>query len=112
MDVRLSSLSVVPPFDGPVEVPARVRLGMGRRPARPLVGAVALLVAACGGADVVSGEPAEHAYDGPLYVPGDAAEHPKAGAGDIVDCQTWGDDGFSDVDVYGEGATADSPEGR
>jgi hypothetical protein len=87
-------------------------MGMGQRPARPLVGAVALLVAACGGADVVSGEPAAHAYHGPLYVTRDAAEHPKAGAaGDVVDCQTWGDGGFSDADVYGEGATADSPEG-
>ena len=60
--------------------------------------------------DVVSGEPAEHAYDGQLYVTRDAAEHPETGAGDIVDCQTWGDGGFSDVDFYGEGATADSPE--
>jgi hypothetical protein len=85
---------------------------MGRRPARPLV-AVALLVAACGGADVVSGEPAEHAYDGPLYVTRDAAERPEAGAaGDVVDCQTWGDGGFSDVDVYGRAPLPILPRGR
>ena len=28
----------------------------------------------------------------------------------MVDCGTWGAGGFSDTEVYGEGATADSPE--
>lgn len=72
---------------------------------------IAFALSGCGEADVTSGEPSEHAYSGPLFVAGNAAEHPRAGAaGDIVDCTTWGAGGFSDEEVYAEGATADSPE--
>ncbi len=60
---------------------------------------------------MTSGQPAEHSYDGPLYVTRDEAAHPGAGAaGDVVDCDTWGSGGFSDAAVYGEGATATGPE--
>lgn len=84
--------------------------GMGRCAAVILPFAFALAVSACGGADVTSGEPAEHTYDGPLYVTRQEAEHPRAGAaGDVVDCKAWGSGGFSDVDVYADGATASGP---
>jgi hypothetical protein len=54
---------------------------------------------------------AAHSYDGPLYLSGSAAAHPDAGAaGNVVDCRTWGGGAFSTADVYGEGATADSPD--
>jgi hypothetical protein len=68
-------------------------------------------VSGCGEGDGLRGEPAEHPYDGPLYVSRDEAVHPRAGAaGDVVNCTTWGQGGFNDQDVYGEGATAKSPE--
>jgi len=68
-------------------------------------------VSGCGQADVTSGEPVEHSYEGPLYIARSEAVHPRGGAaGDIVDCDAWGSGGFSDADVYGEGATAESPE--
>jgi hypothetical protein len=74
-----------------------------------LVVGCALLMGGCGHDSV--GKPAETVYAGPLYVKAAVAEHPKAGAaGDIVDCDTWGDGGFEQQDVYSEGATADSPE--
>lgn len=57
------------------------------------------------------GQPVDQRYDGPLYVARDEAEHPNAGAaGEVVDCGSWGAGGFSDVEVYDYGATADSPE--
>jgi hypothetical protein len=71
-----------------------------------------LMLGGCDEDDAPIGEPATDAYDGPLYVSRADAERPRAGAaGDIVDCDTWGHGGFSDADVYGDGATADSPAG-
>lgn len=59
---------------------------------------------------VVTPPPAEHPYDGPLYVT-DAPTHPGAGAaGQIVQCETWGSGGFNDAVPYAAGATGDSPE--
>ena len=76
-----------------------------------LVLAFTMVVGGCGDASTVSGERAEHEFDGPLYTSRGEAEHPSAGAaGDIVECDTWGTGGFSDAAVYGEGATANSPE--
>jgi hypothetical protein len=67
-------------------------------------------LAGCGEAGVAAGDPAEHPYNGPLYVDRGAAAHPRAGAaGNAVDCATWGAGGNSGRGVYGEGATADSP---
>ena len=66
-------------------------------------------LAACGAADVTAGTAREHGYDGPLYVARADAQHPRAGAaGEVVDCHVFGSGGFSDEEVYGEGATADS----
>jgi hypothetical protein len=68
----------------------------------------ALLVDGCGHDSV--GQAAEVGYAGPLYVNSAVAAHPKAGAaGEIVDCDTWGDGGFEQQDVYSEGATSGSP---
>jgi hypothetical protein len=93
-----------------VRAGARRIVVRGRAAALPLF-ACAVAVAGCGQAGVTSGEPAGHRYDGPLYVTREDAEHASAGAaGDVVDCDTWGAGGFSDADVYAEGATADSPE--
>jgi hypothetical protein len=88
------------------------RRTMGRHVASGLLLAVALAVGGCSDEHAVSSsEPARHPYNGPLFVPRDDAEHPGAGAaGDVVDCRTWGDGGFSDEAVYAHGATADSPE--
>lgn len=74
---------------------------------------LAVALASCGDATTtVAAQPAAHSYDGPLYVDRDHARHPKAGAaGDVVDCDTWGTGGFEDANIYGEGATADSPDG-
>lgn len=89
---------------------------MRRSAASLLPFAVAFAVAGCGEADVTNtqdadepdGQPVDQRYDGPLYVSHDEAEHSRAGAaGEVVDCDTWGTGGFSDVDVYQEGATAD-----
>ena len=67
-------------------------------------------LAGCGDDDVTAGDPAEHAYDGPLVVSPGEAVHPRAGAaGNVVDCTTWGSGGTSGTGVYAEGATADSP---
>jgi hypothetical protein len=85
---------------------------MGPRTAA-LLGLVTLAtVAGCGDdTRATSGREAERTYSGPLHVTRDAATHPRAGAaGDVVDCDTWGAGGFDDQDVYGDGATADSPE--
>jgi hypothetical protein len=72
---------------------------------------MALAIGGCGQADLTSGEPLENSYAGPLYVPRGVAERPGAGAaGEVVDCDTWGSGGFSDVAVYAEGATANSAE--
>lgn len=70
-----------------------------------------LLLAGCGDAGPTAGEPlATIAYDGPLHLSREEARHPGAGAaGDVVDCDTWGDGGFSEDEVYGDGTTADSP---
>ena len=60
---------------------------------------------------MTSGEPAEQTYEGPLDLTREEAQHPGSGAaGNVVDCDTWGSGGFSDVDVYAEGATASGPE--
>lgn len=70
-----------------------------------------LVVAGCGDR-VASAGPSPASYDGPLQVSRDEAAHPGAGAaGDVVDCLTWGDGGAHWAEVYGEGATAGSPEG-
>jgi hypothetical protein len=67
-------------------------------------------LAGCGDLHVSAGDPAEHRYDGPLYVAPAQATHPRAGAaGDVVDCTAWGRGGSSGEEVYSEGATADSP---
>jgi hypothetical protein len=80
------------------------------RRAAPLF-ACAFAIAGCGQVGVMTGEPAVHSYQGPLYVGREDAEHARAGAaGDVVDCDTWGAGGFSAADVYAEGATANSPE--
>ena len=73
--------------------------------------AMTFVVSGCAGTDVTSREPVDASYEGPLYVSRSAADHPAAGAaGDIVNCDRWGSGGFSDVDVYGDGATATSAE--
>lgn len=82
---------------------------------KPVAAALAALCLAsslsgCGDDDVTAGDPAEHAYDGPLVVSPAEAVHPRAGAaGNVVDCTTWGSGGTSGTGVYAEGATADSP---
>jgi hypothetical protein len=84
---------------------------MTRSSVAPVLLAIALMASACASSAVTSAAPAGQSYDGPLYLTRSAATHPEAGAaGDVVDCGTWGAGGFSDTDVYGEGATADSPE--
>jgi hypothetical protein len=84
---------------------------MGRRAAAILLFALLLAVSGCGEAGVTSGEPAEQTYEGQLDLTREEAQHPGSGAaGDVVDCGTWGSGGFSDVDVYAEGATASGPE--
>lgn len=89
----------------------RVYSGMAARPVALVLLALALAVAACADSQVRAAAPAENSYNGPLYVTRAAATHPGAGAaGDIVDCGTWGEGGFSDAAVYGDGATADSPD--
>jgi hypothetical protein len=55
--------------------------------------------------------PADHPYDGPLYVQQGARLHPDSGAaGAIVDCAHWGGGGSFTGEVYGDGATTDRPE--
>jgi hypothetical protein len=84
---------------------------MGRQRVSVLV--VALLLATCGCSEPHGsrGAGTEGRYGGPLFVPRAEAEHRQAGAaGDVVDCRTWGSGGFNDADVYGEGATADTPQ--
>jgi hypothetical protein len=73
---------------------------------------VSLALTSCGEhSGQVTGAPPEASYAGPLHVAADDARHPGAGAaGDVVDCDTWGSGGFSDAEVYGDGATADSAE--
>lgn len=67
-------------------------------------------LAGCGDGAVTADDPAEHIYDGPLYVAPSRAAHPGAGAaGDVVDCTAWGRGGSTGERVYSEGATADSP---
>lgn len=79
---------------------------------RSLLAAVAALcagsaLAGCGETDVTAGAPSEQGYDGPLYVARAEAAHPRAGAaGDVVDCNDFGTGGFSDEELYAEGATA------
>ena len=86
---------------------------MSRRLALLVVLASVVAISGCGEADDdVRVEAVEHPYDGPLYLTRADAKHPAAGAaGDVVDCATWGDGGFNDQDVYGEGATAASADG-
>jgi hypothetical protein len=86
---------------------------MSRRLAVLVILAGVLATSGCGEADdVVRVEAVEPSYDGPLYVTRADAKHPSAGAaGEVIDCATWGDGGFSDQDVYGEGATAASADG-
>ena len=84
---------------------------MRRRAAVVLLLTVAMLAGGCGLADVTT-SPDTHGYDGPLYLPREAATHPRAGAaGDVVDCETWGAGGFSDESVYNGGATAGTATG-
>lgn len=73
---------------------------------------LSLALAGCGDpADDAAGSPPVAEYAGPLYVERDQARHPEAGAaGDVVDCETWGSGGFSETEVYADGATAESPE--
>lgn len=74
----------------------------------------AVLVGGCGGAtDVASEGPSQlptaaESYDGPLYVP-DAR---YGAAGEVVECRHRPGSGrFHTDEVYGEGATSDSPDG-
>lgn len=76
-----------------------------------LVCALVLLAAACGDDEAVTVGTADHPHEGPLHVTRADAEHPDAGAaGNVVECDTWGDGGVSNAEVYDGGATADSPE--
>jgi hypothetical protein len=75
--------------------------------------AATLMMTGCAGdrVGVTKGEPATQSYSGPLYLTREAAEHPAAGAaGDVVDCDAWGSGGFSDIEIYAEGATANTAE--
>ena len=86
---------------------------MSRRLALLAVLAGVLAASGCGEDvdDDVRAEAVGHLYDGPLYLTRADAKHPNAGAaGDAVDCGTWGDGGFNDQDVFGEGATAASAD--
>jgi len=81
-------------------------------PAAALVVCALASLSACGGSEPGSGHHAVGTYAGPLHVARTAATHPSAGAaGDVVDCDAWGDGGSSGDGVYAEGATADSPSG-
>jgi hypothetical protein len=80
------------------------------QPRALLATSLLITLAACGNQTVRAGDPASNSYTGPLYLAADDAVHPRAGAaGDVVECDTWGSGGFSDVEVYAEGATGDSP---
>lgn len=69
-----------------------------------------LPVAACGD-DGAAYDAASGSYDGPLQVDEADARHPGAGAaGEVVECDAWGDGGHETGDVYREGATASSPD--
>ena len=73
--------------------------------------ALACLVLAllgCGSNADRTGEPAGTTYDGPLHV--DSQQSRWGAAGEVIDCRTPGEGGASSAKVYGEGATADSPE--
>jgi hypothetical protein len=71
----------------------------------------AVAATACAHSAALRPAAAPPVYDGPLYVSGAAANHPEAGAaGNLVDCRTWGNGGFSAAQVYDGGATADSPD--
>jgi len=91
-------------------MPGRRRRSMRGHPAK-LVCALVLLAAACGDDEALTVGSADHQYEGPLHVTRADAEHPDAGAaGNVVECDTWGDGGDSNAEVYGGGATADSPQ--
>ena len=64
---------------------------------------------ACG-EETSLGKEATSSYDGALHLPEGEGRHPKAGAaGDVVDCNAWGDGGAFRGGVYSEGATSDTP---
>jgi len=91
-------------------VPGRRRTTMRGHPAT-LVYALVLLAGACADNETVTVGTADRPYEGPLHVTRADAEHPDAGAaGNVVECDTWGDGGVSNAEVYDGGATADSPE--
>ncbi len=72
---------------------------------------VTSVLTACGEPGATSGARSGAGYDGPLHVARADATHRRAGAaGDVVECGTFGDGGFSDAAEYAEGATADSAE--
>jgi hypothetical protein len=76
-----------------------------------LICAPVFLAVACAHDDSPTIETATGSYEGPLHVTRADARHPAAGAaGNVVDCDTWGDGGDSSASVYDEGATADGPE--
>lgn len=67
------------------------------------------LLVSCG-EEVSLGTDAGTSYDGPLHLAEGEGRHPEAGAaGDVVECNAWGDGGAFHGDVYVEGATSDSP---
>ena len=70
---------------------------------------LSLTLLACG-EETSLGKEAATSYDGPLHLPEGEGRHPNAGAaGDVVDCNSWGDGGAFRGDVYSEGATSDTP---
>jgi hypothetical protein len=72
---------------------------------------VGLVLASCGDG-VATDTPAEHSYEGPLFIERNLGKHPGTGAaGDVVDCRHFGDGGAVAGKTYAEGATADSAEG-
>ena len=85
--------------------------GVARCVAVLAAGIFAVSSAACANSAVRVPAAAAHSYDGPLYVSGAAAAHPDTGAaGNVVDCRSWGGGGFNSAEIYGDGATADSPD--
>ena len=77
---------------------------------RPALVVAALLLTGCGTATGPE-ESSSGSSSGSLHLSREEATHPEAGAaGEHVECDTFGSGGFSEADVYAEGATAGTPE--
>jgi len=74
--------------------------------------AVAALTSACTNSNGPSAPgPAQHTYNGPLFVAHVSGAHPEAGAaGQVVHCKSWGEGGSVSRLPYYDGATTDRPE--